>query len=208
AREGYTTSHWGSYRVATENGEVTDVSGVKHDPDPSPIGQNYVGILRDSNRIRQPMVRRGWLENGPGTTERRGQDDFVAVSWDKAFQLIADEMQRVRHTYSNEAIFGGSYGWGSAGRFHHAQSQVHRFLNTLGGYTRSVNTYSHAAEEVILPHLVGDRAWFQRYVPRWSEIAEHGQFVLAFGGLPRRSVQINPGGVGAHTNGLWQDECA
>src|SRR5699024_3374122 len=101
-----------------------------------------------------------------------------------------------------------SYGWGSAGRFHHAQSQVHRFLNTLGGYTRSVNTYSHAAEEVILPHLVGDRAWFQRYVPRWSEIAEHGQFVLAFGGLPRRSVQINPGGVGAHTNGLWQDECA
>src|SRR5699024_33653 len=23
-----------------------------------------------------------------------------------------------------------------------------------------------------------------------------------------RSVQINPGGVGAHTNGLWQDECA
>jgi len=24
------------------------------------------------------------------------------------------------------------YGWSSAGRFHHAQSQVHRFLNTLG----------------------------------------------------------------------------
>lgn len=207
-REGHTTSHWGSYTVATKNGEVTAVRGVQHDPDPSPIGKNYVGILRDANRIRWPMVRRGWLEHGPGSTDRRGKDDFVAVPWDTAFQLIADDLERVRKSYSNEAIFGGSYGWGSAGRFHHAQSQVHRFLNTIGGYTRSVNTYSHAAEEVILPHLIGDRPWFQRYVPRWSEVAEHGEFVLAFGGLPRRSVQINPGGVGAHTNGQWQDQCA
>ena len=48
-----------------------------------------------------------------------------------------------------------SYGWASAGRFHHSQSQLHRFLNTIGGYTRSVNTYSSGASEVILPHVVG-----------------------------------------------------
>ena len=54
------------------------------------------------------------------------------------------------------AIFGGSYGWASAGRFHHAQSQVHRFLNTaLGGYVRSVNSYSAGASAVILPHVLG-----------------------------------------------------
>ena len=43
----------------------------------------------------------------------------------------------------------------SAGRFHHAQGQVHRFLNSLGGYTRSVNSYSAGATEVILPHVIG-----------------------------------------------------
>ena len=51
---------------------------------------------------------------------------------------------------------GGSYGWSSAGRFHHAQSQVHRFLNTaFGGYVRSVNSYSAGASAVILPHVDG-----------------------------------------------------
>ena len=47
-------------------------------------------------------------------------------------------------------------GWASAGRFHHAQSQIHRFLNTaLGGYVRSVNSYSSGAATVILPHILG-----------------------------------------------------
>jgi biotin/methionine sulfoxide reductase len=38
------------------------------------------------------------------------------------------------------AIFGGSYGWGSAGRFHHPQSQLHRFLNCIGGYVSPIRT--------------------------------------------------------------------
>lgn len=208
SKRGRTSSHWGSYWITTKNNEVVSADGVKQDPDPSPIGQNYVGILRNNTRIQRPAVRKGWLENGPGPSTNRGADPFVEVSWETAFHLIATELGRVREDYGNEAIFGGSYGWGSAGRFHHAQSQVHRFLNSIGGYTRSLNTYSHAADEVVLPHLVGDRDWFLRNVPAWSNIAEHGEFVLAFGGLPRRSVQINPGGVGAHVNGHWQDKCA
>lgn len=130
------------------------------------------------------------------------------MTWEELTDLIAREIDRVRTKFGNEAIYGGSYGWGSAGRFHHAQSQVHRFLNVLGGYTRSVNTYSHAADEVVLPHLVGDREWFLRHIPRWSQVLEHTQFVLAFGGLPRRSVQVSPGGIGSHLNASWQDRCA
>jgi hypothetical protein len=34
---------------------------------------------------------------------------------------------------------------------------VHRFLNTtLGGYVRSVNSYSSGAASVLLPHIVGE----------------------------------------------------
>ena len=65
------------------------------------------------------------------------------------------ELARVKSEHGNDAIYGGSYGWGSAGRFHHPQGLLHRFLNFHGGYTASVNSYSCAAMEVILPHVIG-----------------------------------------------------
>jgi len=205
SRTGRTATHWGSYEVDTQDDEVIDVRPVPEDAEPSLIGQNYRGILRDRMRIRRPAVRRGWLE---GRRNGRGAEDFIEISSDEAIELISNEIDRVRREHGNEAIFGGSYGWGSAGRFHHAQSQVHRFLNAVGGYTRSYNTYSHAADEVILPHLTGDRDWFLRSVPSWPEIIHHTEEFIAFGGLPRRSVQINPGGVGSHISGLSQVEAA
>ena len=72
---------------------------------------------------------------GRGPPSRRGGDAFVAISWDEALDMLAAELRRVIDAHGNEAIFGGSYGWASAGRFHHSQSQVHRFLKLLGGYT-------------------------------------------------------------------------
>ncbi|WP_163823406.1 molybdopterin-dependent oxidoreductase, partial [Proteus mirabilis] len=76
-----------------------------------------------------------------GKDDRRGRDEFVPMEWGEVLDLLAKELARVRDTHGIGAIFGGSYGWSSAGRFHHAQSQIHRFLNTaLGGYVRSVNS--------------------------------------------------------------------
>ena len=97
-------------------------------------------------RVRMPSVRESWLKGGPGTApERRGKDRFMEVEWDRALDLVAAELDRVRTDVGNEAIYAGSYGWASAGRFHHAPTQLHRFMNSIGGYTRSVNTYSLAA---------------------------------------------------------------
>jgi hypothetical protein len=49
--------------------------------------------------------------------------------------LEARELQRVQKCYGNTAIFGGSYGWASAGRFHQANFQLYRLLNLFGGFT-------------------------------------------------------------------------
>ena len=98
-------------------------------------------------RVRRPAIRRNWLEHGSGAaTELGGREDFVEVDWPVALSLMAKELQRVRTEHGNSAIFGESYGWSSAGRFHHAQSQVHYFLNTISGYVRHVDTYSLGAE--------------------------------------------------------------
>jgi len=99
--------------------------------------QNHAG------RILRPAVRRGWLEGGGGAA--RGRDAFVEVEWDEALDLAARELARVKAEHGNASIYGGSYGWGSAGRFHHPQGLLHRFLNLHGGYTASVNSYSCAA---------------------------------------------------------------
>src|SRR5262249_11622799 len=175
-----TSTHWGAYRIATEDGRVTAVKPFELDPDPSPIGQSMIGALDHPCRVTRPMVRKGWLENGPvGTGAGRGSEAFVPLSWSDATALVARELDRVKREHGNEAIFGGSYGWASAGRFHHAQSQLKRFLNLHGGFTSSVNSYSYGAGAVVVPHLVGhEYADATGCAMAWDQIAEHTRLLI------------------------------
>ena len=213
AKRTQTFTHWGIYEVETVAGAVTGVHPFAGDPDPSAIGQ----ALADGNdakvRITQPMVRRGWLEAGPPTGEmapngKRGAEPFVAVSWETALDLVAGELARVREAHGSSAIFAGSYGWASAGVFHRAPSQLHRFLGLGGGFTRSVNTYSVAAAETIIPHVFG-LPFFAMLdeMTTWPVIAEHTELVVAFGGIPMKNTQVNSGGVGAHATREWLTRC-
>jgi len=194
-----TTSHWGAFGVRVGDGDVAEVVAPPADPAPSPLLGNVVGSVRRSSRVVTPVVRRGWLEKGPGPDDRRGADDFVRVSWDEVLDLLAAELQRVAGAHGNQAIFGGSYGWASAGRFHHAQSQLHRFLNAFGGFTSSVNSYSLGASTVVLPHIVGDADAVLRRGSSWASIVAHTDLVVAFGGMPAKNVFVTPGGVTRHT---------
>ena len=198
-----TLTHWGAYEVETEGQSIRAVRPFRDDPDPSPIGYSMTEVERC--RVRMPSVRESWLEGGPGTaSERRGKDRFVEVGWDRALDLVAAELDRVRTGYGNEAIYAGSYGWASAGRFHHAPTQLHRFMNAIGGYTRSVNTYSLAAAEVILPHVLGLGWWrFQKALTSWDVIGESTEMVVALGGIPLKNSQIDHGGVGRHELRGW-----
>jgi len=153
-----TSSHWGTYLVdIDDNGHVIGTRPHTDDPDSAPAIANVSGAQHARARVARPTLRRRWLENGPGPDDHRGSpdDEYVEVDWPTALDLLADELDRVRATFGNEAIFGGSYGWASAGRFHHAQSQLHRFLNRIGGYTRSVNDYSRGTSMVMQPYVVG-----------------------------------------------------
>ena len=109
------------------------------------------------------------------------------------------ELARVRDNHGPGAVFGGSYGWASAGRFHHAQSQLHRFLNTsLGGYVRSVNSYSSGASSVLIPHIIGDYEDLTKRNVSWDQVAEHSDIVLAFGGMALKNSMIAGGGISQH----------
>ena len=72
---------------------------------------------------------------------------------------------------------------------------------------RSVNTYSHAAAEVTLPHLIGTTQALNSDHTPWSVICGNTQLFVAFGGLPERNTQISAGGVGHHKVPEWLDKC-
>lgn len=194
-----TATHWGVYDAEVSDGRVVRMHAFSRDPEPSRIGHSLPSALDDEVRIRRPMVRKSYLERGRDAGgDGRGAEPFVAVDWDTALDLAAGALAAVKQEHGNGAIYGGSYGWASAGRFHHAQSQVHRFLNLHGGYVASVNTYSYAAMEVIVPHILCSIAELRVGGPIWAEIARHAGLVVAFGGLAIKNSQINAGGVGSH----------
>ena len=191
-----TATQWGVYDVEVEDQRIVGVHGLPEDPAPSPMGRALVDGIQHPLRIRRPSIRRQWLAERDRNL--RGADEFVDVPWDEALDLAANEIQWVIQHKGNEGIYAGSYGWASAGRFHHAQSQLHRFMNLLGGCTRALNSYSTAAAQIILPRVVAPWSQIELEQPSWTEIAEHTQVFVAFGGLPLRNTQVAYGGITEH----------
>lgn len=196
-----TVTHWGNFLVESAGDQLLAIHNYADDPHPSNIGQALLDSRNPDVRIDCPMVRKSYLQSrhlagGAG----RGREPFVAVSWDTALDLATEALSRTKQQFGNAAIYGGSYGWASAGRFHHAQSQLHRFLKKFGGYTESDRTYSAAAAEVLLPHILGTDLYtlFLHTTP-WDDVRDHGEVVLCFSGVSPKNLQVVMGGPGAHT---------
>src|SRR5271169_5894807 len=191
------SSHWGAFSVLVRDQGV-EIAPHARDADPSALLGNLPASVSHPARIARPMARRGWLERGPGPNDRRGRDEFVPVSWSRALDLVAAELRRVYAAHGPGAIFGGSYGWASAGRFHDAQSQIHRFLNLAGGYVRSVGSYSSGAAAVILPHVIGPQGAVAGNNVSWAELVAESALVLAFGGMALKNNDVGGGGTSQH----------
>lgn len=191
-----TSNHWGIGVVETKGGKVSAVRGHPLDPNPSRLNDNIAGGLGGRARVLRPAVRATWLN---GETGERGRDPFVEVDWNNALDLVSKSLKQTISQHGNSAIFAGSYGWASAGRFHHAQSQLKRFLNHMGGFTGSEGNYSCNAALMALPQIVGGS--FIEHITeatRWPVIAQHSDLVVLFGGLPMRNTQISDGGASRH----------
>lgn len=198
-------THWGAFEADSDGTRLTEVRPWRGDPEPTGLIANVASAQHHPTRIDQPYIRRGWLEHGPGPGAR-GSEEFVPVSWETALDLLSGELSRVYREFGAEAVYGGSYGWASAGRFHHAQSQVHRFLNCLGGYVAHRNSYSLGASTVLLPHILADMGTIMARATTKSVLARHSRLVVAFGGLSPKNSAVSPGGVSRHNTRGWIDE--
>ncbi|MEC9341117.1 MAG: molybdopterin-dependent oxidoreductase, partial [Pseudomonadota bacterium] len=180
-------THWGVFRPVMADGRMVAAQPFENDRDPSPMLRSLPQQLDHPTRVREPMIRKGWLARREGSDRAgRGREPFVAVSWEKALDLLAAEQQRVIAAKGNSAIYGGSYGWASAGRLHSATGLLKRYLGLTGGFTDSVGTYSFAAGGVILPHVIGRAG----AASSWSSLVGETQLFVAFGGVPLKNAQI------------------
>jgi biotin/methionine sulfoxide reductase len=205
-------AHWGAFTAHVEDGRLVAVSPFSDDPQPSPLIEAWPEMVYAENRIRKPSIRRGWLETVgrglPHPGHGRGDDSFVEVSWDEALGHVQRELERVRSEHGNASIFGGSYGWASAGRLHHARTLLHRFLAMIGGSTGQVTNYSYGAAMRLLPHVLGDMAVVAGPVTDWPTIFANCERFVAFGGIAGKNWQIHSGGGGLHPYGEWMEQAA
>ena len=192
-------AHWGAYTALVQDGRVIGCEPFERDPAPSPMLAAIPDMVHSPLRIARPAIREGWREGRP----RTGTERFREVSWEEALDLVAGELARVRRDFGNTSIFGGSYGWSSAGRLHHARSLTRRFLFLGGGCVDQAGNYSWGAAQFLLPHIIGTYRPLTGLVTDWASTVKHTKLMIAFGGLALKNAQVTSGGAGAHVFEVW-----
>ena len=107
-----TASHFGAVRALRRNGKFEGVlSESELDFFPVSLTQGLAARTYDATRIARPCVRKGYLEKGwQSDKSMRGKDEWIEISWDEAYKLVADELKRVLKECGASSIYGGSYG--------------------------------------------------------------------------------------------------
>ncbi|WP_068312323.1 trimethylamine-N-oxide reductase TorA [Polycladidibacter hongkongensis] len=188
-------SHWGAFRATVVDGEWTQITPWEHDPRPSGQLAGVKDAARSTSRVQYPMVRRSYLENGPGAaTETRGNGDFVRVSWDEALDLIAKQLQQTKEQHGLSAIYANSMGWKSAGRVNNGRSLLARCLNLCidGAFVKSHGDYSTGCSQVIMPHVTGGLEVYSAH-SAWPTLIENTDTLVLFGSDPLKNSQVASG---------------
>ncbi len=185
-----TGSHWGAFKATVKDGRWTAVEGWENDPRPSPQLAGVLDSVYSPTRIKYPMVRRAYLEKGPGAeVEKRGMDDFVRVPWDQALDLVVAELKRVEETYGPTGTYAGSYGWKSPGKLHNCQNLMRRMLNLKGSFVNSSGDYSTGASQIIMPHVMGTLEVYEQQTV-WPVVVDNTDLLVFWGADPMVTNQI------------------
>ena len=187
-----TAAHWGPLAVTMKDGKIIKSEPAIEDLGDNPLQTVVADQVYNKVRITQPMIRKGFLDNLDNITQpdgKRGDDAFIPISWDKAYDIIEKQLRRIYASYGPQSIFAGSYGWRSAGVLHKAYTLMQRFLNLAGGYVGHLGDYSTGAAQVILPHVLGTLEVYEQQTS-WEVVLDESKIVVLWGMNLYNSSQI------------------
>jgi thiosulfate reductase/polysulfide reductase chain A len=88
------------------DGELWKIEGHPEDPLSKgrlcPRGTGGIGACSDPDRLRSPLIR----------TKARGKEEWKEVTWDEAFDYIAEKMNKIKANYGPESVALFAHGIG------------------------------------------------------------------------------------------------
>ncbi len=182
---GFTSTWQGLCRTKTVDGRLVSSTPWEGTVHKNAIAANLPEYVYSSARIKYPMVRKSYLEGGPGANrEARGSEGFVRVSWDKATELIAKEVKRVIKEHGNSSILTShDSAYLYSGRVNYAASSHARLANLMGGFTNCSGDYSTGAAQHIMPFVTGGNDTYAQSTA-YPAIKENADVLIFWGCNP------------------------
>lgn len=144
-------------------------------------GRSIRRRINHPDRLNYPMKRVG----------KRGEGKYERISWDEAFNTIAQSLKNTVDRYGNEAVYinyaSGIVG-GNVTRSSPMASTVARLMNSYGGFLGQYGTYSTAQIACAMPYTYGSNDGNST-----SDI-ENSKLVVLFGNNPAET-RMSGGGI-------------
>lgn len=149
-------------------------------------GRSMRRRVYNPDRLKYPMKRVG----------KRGEGKFKRISWDEAYDEIANSIIKIRKDYGNEAIYL-NYGTGTLGgtvtkSWPPGKTLIARLMNLNGGYLNHYGDYSTAQISKGLSYTYGGWA----YGNSFSD-TENSKLIVQFGNNPAET-RMSGGGLIHH----------
>jgi anaerobic dimethyl sulfoxide reductase subunit A len=114
-----------------------------------PRGRAIRHRIYNPDRLKYPMKRVG----------KRGEGKFTRITWDEAFDTIAQSLRSTIDKYGNQAVWI-NYGTGALGgtmtcSWPNSSTAIARLMNCVGGYLDQYGDYSCAQIEAAYPYYYG-----------------------------------------------------
>jgi trimethylamine-N-oxide reductase (cytochrome c) len=98
----------------------------------STLGLGYKKRVYSPNRIKYPLIRVDWDPNGERNPQNRGKSKYRRISWDKATDIIANEVKRIQEKYGYFAVLAQGDGHGEGKVIHGPHGCQTQLLRHMG----------------------------------------------------------------------------
>jgi len=158
-----------------------------------PLAYAWKQRVHSATRVRYPLLRNDWSPDKPNPG-KRGSSGYTRISWDRALDIIVDQLNRIREKYgSMEPVLVQADGHGQSG---YLQS-LHFWGHYLFDMGREHKKWGWWTQQVRNPDSWEGYYWGAKHVwgfdgslgepyqdAVWDDVLEHAEMVIFSGNDP------------------------